>query len=764
MVCVAGITVFLSVTQRHYPVSKWLFWIYARAWLFAGIWAAGCLSTGHALLTRLLKRTLPLQEHGVMAFAVGLLASYLLIFLAGICHLFGPVFFYALPALMVALGAPACWRTARRLRKHSSRARRTPGAKPWYYLPAVGFGVLACALAYFMILSPHNVAYDARWYHLANAERFAGVGGIDRFNEGWYLGIYPQLASYLYTWGFLAPGSGLFERVIQCAHLEFVVFLFTLASVPALVRRLVPGVRAVGSWSAVFLFPALFVYDSNLNGSADHIAAFWAGPIFLALLAVWREWNVRHAALLAALIAGAMSVKFTAIILALFPMAAFVLRALLLLFRRGGDRRAVLRGVLVALLVGIGLTAPYWAKNLIFYGNPVYPMAHTLFPSRPWTPDSYVPFAHYFLTDWSRPDRDWTGVVQSGQALFTHSFIPNNWPEMYGSWPVFGSLFTLMLGLLPFLRKTKRIWALYAAVHLGILAWYWIHHFDRYLQVFVPWMAAAVVAIIALAWRLGWVARAGVLLLLMVQVVWSLDTPFIPSHSMIPQRSSLSASLELLSQGYKKKYSERLAFQGPFAQVGKQLPRDAKVLVHDMHVFFGIGRPVVSDFAGTQGGISYFRSATPAALHDLLASFGVSHVLWSKEKTSAHDTLASDIVFHDYAKRFLKRTKNIGGFAVAELGKRPNAKEQFGRVVMATCRGPYAGGVYELSDLGDSPWDPSQPWLKKQPLAPLSPDLFQQASYAVEDGSCGKSTYTAELASFQLLVDRGGYRLYGRKR
>lgn len=765
LVCLAALVLYGWFTQQHYPITKWLLWTYLRAWLFASLWAAGCLSTGHALLTRLLHRTLPLREHFVFAFALGVLASYLLIFLAGVLHLYNTAFFLVLPPLLLALGAPPTLRTSRRLLRHL-RARllnsRPPG---WHYLPSVAFGLLAFALAYFVTLTPENVSYDAAWYHMANAERYATLGHIARYPEGWYLGSYPQLASLLYTWGFLAPGRTLFDHVIQCTHIEIVVFLATLASIPALVRRLLRGTRAPGSWAALFLFPAIFVYDSNLNGSADHIAAFFAIPILLGLFAVLRRFDRAHSILLAAMVAGAVSVKFTAVIVTLLPMAIFAVYACILLVRRKAQRAAIVNGVLWAIGTGLFVTAPYWAKNYVFYGNPVYPLAHDFFPSHPWTAQSATPFNHYFLTDWSRPPRTWAGVLETGRALFTYSFVPNNWKDHYGSWPVFGALFTLLLGVLPFLRRTGRLWLLYATTHVALFAWYWMHHFDRYLQTLVPQMASAVVAIGVLAWRLGLPARLGIALLFCFQLLWSLDIPFIPSHVMAPDRSPFKTTADLLAQGYKQNLTGRLSYRQNMVKVGQAVPQDAKVLIHEMHVFFGIGRDVASDFAGTQGGISYSSVHSPSELHALLQSMGVTHLLWKRNTAAGQDSLASDLLFHDYLQRFVGKQKNVSGMRLGELGEQPSPGETFGEsVAVATCKGPYKEGVYPVHALDASPWDPDKPWRKIKPNERLDKARLERADYVVEDDSCKDLPSVKSNRAFRRLATRAGATLYARKR
>ena len=116
------------------------------------------------------------------------------------------------------------------------------------------------------------------------------------------------------------------------------------------------------------------------------------------------------------------------------------------------------------------LTAPHWLKNWIWHGDPLYPLLHGKLALRPWTSDSAERFVWGFLeAEMWKPTRDWAGVKKTLEALFTFSFVPNDWPKFHGKVPVFGSLFTLALLALPFVRASRRVWGLFAAAHLGVL-------------------------------------------------------------------------------------------------------------------------------------------------------------------------------------------------------------------------------------------------------------------------------------------------------
>ena len=95
----------VKTLHGHYPFQHWLFLRYAGYALLTAYFAAGCLSTGHALLRAILGRVLPVREQLVIAFPLGLLAFFWLTFTAGLFGLLGTVYFGVAPLLMLAAGA-----------------------------------------------------------------------------------------------------------------------------------------------------------------------------------------------------------------------------------------------------------------------------------------------------------------------------------------------------------------------------------------------------------------------------------------------------------------------------------------------------------------------------------------------------------------------------------------------------------------------------------------------------------------------------------
>jgi hypothetical protein len=209
-----GAAIFLVSVNHHYPIRHWLFWRYAAYWCWSALFAAACLSGGHLVLQRVLRQRLRLDQHLMFAFATGVLLFHLGMVAGGVLQLFGWVFSLIWPLGLVGAGGPSLVAHLRprvtRLWRHAER--QTPRQRLGLACLAA-FGIAGVGMLYFLILTPDNIAYDARWYHLPLAEQYAVHGGIRRFEEGWYQSTFPHLSSFLYSWAFQVPGTILFDRL-----------------------------------------------------------------------------------------------------------------------------------------------------------------------------------------------------------------------------------------------------------------------------------------------------------------------------------------------------------------------------------------------------------------------------------------------------------------------------------------------------------------------------------------------------------------------
>lgn len=693
---VAGFCFFGFIVNQKYPIKDWLFLRYAKSWALALFWFSGCVSTGYALVRRLGPR-LPLSERLVLACAAGIYASYVLMFLGGIVGLYRfAAFSVLLPAVMNAIGARPLLLAIRRAWRHAQSARRLVPPRISLVGTVIGaFGTIYLALIYIGILTPDNASFDAIYYHLGIASQNHELGGIYRTPEGWIVDGLPLLASVNYTWGFIFPTNDLFDAMMVCAHMEFVIFVATLVSLPVLVRYLVPRARAWGAWTAMFLFPAILVYDAGLHSANDHITAFWAVPIWLAFRRSWRRLEPGCMALFAISASGALMTKYQAAGLLIVPTLALIGRGLVLGVRKSGAPWG--RGLATALGVGIVITAPHWLKNWIWYGDPLFPALYEYLELRPFHAHATEALdqtarlsARPHGTFWEQVGQIWRGAIQ-------FPFRTRERPDFHKDWPVFGPLFHLSILWLPFLTKTRRTWTLFAATFVALLFWYFFNHFERYLQPMIPWMAAVAAATIVLMWQRGRLTKLAVLGMVGLEVVWGADVYFFP-HLMLKE-APIRASADLINSGFRGDLGRRQNFLRPLKQIGESLPPDAKVLLHEHCPRLGLGAPVVMDFPGFQTGIAYQDMQSAREVYDLYVELGVTHIVYVNGYANYMNNLANDLRFWEFVTNWATNHKHFGGLVVAEMPKSPPDSTRNDQVAYLSCDPNYTAGMYSLPAL-----------------------------------------------------------------
>jgi hypothetical protein len=732
LVLAAGLAAMAYVFDTHDPISAWLVWRYVVVWGLVLLWLAACASLGFALLRLLGATRLPMREVLVFSLAGGVLAWALLTVLVGLVGLISP--WTAVLMLVGGLGAGAVplGRYLRRARRRVLRLR--PAHLSLWSRLAIVYGLACLAGLYLNLLTPANIAYDARWYHLPIAEHYATGGRIGAFPEGWFLGALPHLASWLYTWAFTSPGD-LFHRLALVMHIELVLFIATALALPVLVDRLLPRPRVAGAWAALFLFPGVMLYDSSLSGGADHVLAFWAAPLFLALLRFWRRPDTLSAVILGAMLGGAALTKYQAVYLVAVPAVAVLIR---------GARHP--RAFLAVAATGLIVTAPHWLLNLVWHGNPIYPYLG----GRPFDPGVELNMADPgFAPEGTLAER----IIQTLKGVASFGFAAHDWSTFHGTRPVFGSLFLPALAVLPFTRVRRRALGLALATLAGVAIWFWTYHQDRYLQALAPWCAAFVLAVLVSLWREQALAKPVVAAVVGLQVISCADIFFLPTHSMMGT-APIHKTVDLLSAGHRKAFSERdQTFSWGLDEVPKLLPRDAKVLVHEEHIHTGLGRPSVHDTWGKQGGLVYARLGTPRAIARRLRAYGVTHVLW-KAAPNNWGRFVDDVAFHGFAQRLAPQVIP-NGMRLAPLPAEESLPDAL-RIAVLGC----TNELLEIQQL-----EAELPRLQQAACAAPSaeaPDLTGVALVLL-DVRRHPAPPSAVVASFNLLFGRDGFQVWARR-
>jgi hypothetical protein len=692
-----------AVLHHGYPVGDWLFWRVGVIWLWGLFLSAACVSIGHRVLGHLTDiDRLPTLEALVNSAALGLLVFVAGMYFGGFARQYNAVFAVMLPTAMLAGGARSLG-TFARARHAAWKAERTQRD---VVTRAVGtlvtaFGFFGLVWVYFGVMTPASVNFDASWSHLPIAADYARAGRIVPF-DGDYTRNFPHLASIVHTWAMIVPSGGVFTeppvRWMLALHLEFLFFVWTLAGVGAVVAWLTERDHVRGAWAAFFLFPAIFVYDSNLGGAADHYLAFFAAPFFLAAVRAAPRFAVGPCLLAGAYAGGALLTKYQAVYLIVGVGGVFALLWVSVILRKLRARAApatpvptwaeLARGPLALVLALAAVTSPHFLKNWVFYRNPAYPFMQDVFASRPTTPHAA------YLFRWLFQDYNWQphgtlaqNVIDALRLCLMWCFHPHY--SFTHDVPDGGALFTLCLPMGIAVGRSRRIGLGYAAALGSLFAWAMILRVDRHLQTFMPLVVAVTAAVIVRAWELGWIARAGLVLLVSLQAIWGGDAPFYSGYARF------QASIDLIRSGYEGHASTRFAgFHADERAIGASLPESARVVLHTSRPNLGIDRDLILDWAGQQGLILYEDLRGPRGLFDFYKSIGVTHLLWLPGRRAA-STKQEDVLFSDFVHRFGRGSRRFGEFELVALPSEPPPADHPYHVLSLGLAG-YADGLYPV--------------------------------------------------------------------
>ncbi len=709
---------------RSQPLRTWFFFDLATILAWQVCLSAACAGAGYAVVKRLLPADRTPLETVALSFPVGVVIFVLGMYAGGTLHLFGPVFAVALPSIMILASARPVLRAWRDARASARGAEPLgPGATV-----AIVIGILAVGVIYLGSMAPDAVNFDASWNHLAIAQDYAREGRIVSFPADWNRN-FPHLGSVLNTWAFLVPGLRLPAlRWMMALHDEISVFVWSLVGVAAAARWLV-GRQVRATWVAFILFPGLFVADSSLGGSADHFVALFAAPLLLVTGMAFTRMDRRLCLLWSVLAGGALMSKVQGAYLVLPASALLLVRAAVLCLRQRKGWPEAPRPSDVAKTLGLmalgtlAVLFPHLAGNLVFYRNPVYPLLQGLITSStPTYPDAAV-HLNYELIDWHcrASAHLFERLVDAAGFMVSFSFAPRC--GSLGGLPIYGSIFTLSVPFLLFIRKAGRLW-LGAAVAVGaVLTWaatYWI---ERNLQTVTPALIAVTAALLVRAWNSGRLARVGVALLLLVQIAWGVPLYFEGSGRMM-------GAINLLRGGSTGASEEQLkSYRSEYVALGESLPKDAKVVIHSGHPSLGINRTVLLDAIGFQGLIDYRQLQTPREMYDYLKRLGVTQMVWVAGASQPHST-QEEVLFDVLASG--RPQQRFSELSLLTIGDPAPAAELPYRVVTIGVPG-YSDGLYPIGalvacqELPPGMWSPPPPGVTASNLT----TLFDQAQVVV---------------------------------
>ncbi len=276
----------------------------------------------------------------------------LLTLMLGLVGLLQTAVFYIVAILLTALGTRAGWNLVRRL-----RLPHPPRLVALYLVLALG---LALTLA---LLPP--TSWDGLFYHLTGPKLYLEAGRIQPGIDIPHLS-FPSLAEMLFMMAMGLRGE------ISAKLLHYLFNLMLAGLVYVLARD---HFKVKNSWTAVLFFYATPMVLSLAAWAYNDLAlAFYQAAAVLAVLQ-WRREKQPHVLRLSGILCGlAMGLKYTSFVAPLFLVGVVI-----------WDKRRRLADAtrpLLSLMVPAALSAaPWYIKNLVFTGNPIYPF---LFGGRLW--------------------------------------------------------------------------------------------------------------------------------------------------------------------------------------------------------------------------------------------------------------------------------------------------------------------------------------------------------------------------------------------
>jgi hypothetical protein len=269
--------------------------------------------------------------------------------------------------------------------------------------------------------------------------------------------------------------------------------------------------------------------------------------------------------------------------------------------------------------------------------------------------------------------------------LGTFSFKPHYSVDR----PVFGSLFTLLLPAVLFVKPKKRLLLGIVVACSALSFWASSYLVDRYIQTFMAMMVAVTAALLVRVWETGLVARLSVSLLVLTQIAWGADALVYSGYGRINE------AITMMRSGFEGKAANRLdGFVSETRQIDEKLPKDAVLLFHNTRLSLGVNRPVYQDLPGFQSLISYRNVHTARELLELYRSFGITHIVHERGRWKAF-TRQEEVVFAAFVLHYAINRFRAGHYEVIELPQELPPVESPYRVLSLGLPG-YENGIYPV--------------------------------------------------------------------
>lgn len=525
-------------------------------------------------------------------------------------------------------------------------ASKQPDPSPWDR-PAALLLLFLLSACFLLVLTP-EIGKDALIYHLAVPKRYLLHQGFHVIPGNVFAG-YPLLGEMHYllalflgndllaklmnftVLGSILLGMGLFSRHVMEDH-----------AFPALSMLLffsIPSVFAVSHSAYNDLFVSLFIL------SALYSFFRWS-----------REKATAWLLLSAIFTGGAVACKYTALLIP--PLGC--LGILFFAKKRGLAVPAVFRLLVLYLAAALITGCPFYLKNWIVMGNPLYPFFHSLFGGLGWDADQ------------ARLYDIFVQGLGMGRAFLDYLLLPVNVslrakmdsPQFDG---ILGPIFLLTLPFLAFVRKKETaVRVILVYLFFSFLFWAFSAQQIRYLIPLIPFLALITGTILT-----SLKSRKPLFGLLMGIIVGCLVFNLYHISQDFIKIAPLSVSLGLESR--HDFLTRNLPPYPMYDFVNSQLPADSRVfLLYMKNYTFLCDRDCYADAMFEAHTLQKILRDDPSTdrIRDQLKARGFTHLLYDERFLLGEASPLAEKekrAFAAFAQNHLSPLRSLGSYRLCEL-------------------------------------------------------------------------------------------------
>ena len=440
------------------------------------LWTAAWL-IGRVLTSRLLDGiSLLRSEQFVIEAAAGMSAFTLWVLSIGVCGIVGES-----GHTLLLLGPSfvcAVWLMIERIRRSSVASERPVGSVvPRYLLiPVLLIGIPFLLHLILGAASP-PFDFDVREYHLQGPKEWFLAGRISELRHNVYTS-FPFLSEMVSLAAMQVRGEWFLGALSGKMTLAGFQILSILASY-AIATRWFNRSAGVIAATAVLSTPWI-IRISVIAYAEGAITLYLTATVMVALLAGQTQNLLRRLRLVgvAGFLAGSgMAAKYPGLLTIIIPVGLFL--AWRTIQMGSGDSRSRTTFIRTAAVYVAGTLiamGPWMLKNVIAEGNPVYPLAWSVFGADDWSPEMEAKWQ----AGHSAPDHDVSGIARHIASIA----VDSDWQS--------GILFALAVPALVLLFRNRQLRSIGMMLVWLIGTWWaFTHRIDRFWIPLIPLLSVA---------------------------------------------------------------------------------------------------------------------------------------------------------------------------------------------------------------------------------------------------------------------------------